>query len=256
MKPSKAAPKAGDLEREDSAAKFGPSAVSPDLARAAGLSLSDLLGVDHWRPPTIPASDRGRSPARSGTILNTPVSGLSIIRQAMERMTRGKFPSWGAAGNRRHRKDTLGEEDGLSMQHHAAVHAFIAGDDSALTLPEINEFLAHWCLTDKPITIRGPISFADEIQRLPCAPRSRRPLNAVRSRRLSGATRYGKGWLGRRPSIRAIHLSLRRALRDSRRRQDGREDRRRRRLIDQEGREWVGQANLIPRTGLSRRLSR
>ena len=81
-------------------------------------------------------------------ILDTPVSGLAVIRQAMERLTNGKFPSWGAAGNRRRRLDTLGEEDSLSMQHHAAVHAFIAGDDSALTLPEINEFVAHWCMAD------------------------------------------------------------------------------------------------------------
>ena len=168
--------------------------MSPALAASAGLSLSDLLdwttGVLRLSPLQIEAI------ARKMGILDTPVSGLAVIRQAMERLTNGKFPSWGAAGNRRRRLDTLGEENSLSMQHHAAVHAFIAGDDSALTLPEINEFLAHWCLTDKPITIRGPISFADEIQQLPCAPRSRRPLNAVRSRRLSDATRSGTACVG------------------------------------------------------------
>ena len=143
VKPS-AAPKAGDLEREIRREIW--QHMSPDLARAAGLSLSDLLdwttGVLRLSPLQIEAI------ARKIGILNTPVSGLSIIRQAMERMTRGKFPSWGAAGNRRHRKDTLGEEDGLSMQHHAAVQAFIAGDDRALTLDEINEFVAHWCMSD------------------------------------------------------------------------------------------------------------
>jgi hypothetical protein len=191
VKPS-AAPKAGDLEREIRREIW--QHMSPALAASAGLSLSDLLdwttGVLRLSPLQIEAI------ARKMGILDTPVSGLAVIRQAMERLTNGKFPSWGAAGNRRRRLDTLGEEDSLSMQHHAAVHAFIAGDDSALTLPEINEFVAHWCLTDKPITIRGPMSFAGKTRPPSCAPRSRRPLNAVRSRRLSDATRSGTACVG------------------------------------------------------------
>ena len=139
VKPS-AAPKAGELEREIRREIW--QHMSPDLARSARLSLSDLIdfttGVLRLSPLQLDAI------ARKMGIIDTPVSGLAVIREAMERATRGTFPTWGAAGNRRHRNDTLGEEDALSCRHHDAVQAFIAGDNSALTFAEIDEFLCHW----------------------------------------------------------------------------------------------------------------
>ena len=137
-KPSAAQP-AGALEREIRSVIW--QHMGPDLARSAGLSLSDLID---WVSVARLSTFQVEAIARKIGILNTPVSGLDIIRQAMARLTQGQVPGWGAAGNRRRRLDTLGEEDALSLRHHAAVQAFIAGDNAALTLDEINEFIRHW----------------------------------------------------------------------------------------------------------------
>jgi hypothetical protein len=133
--------------------------IGPDLARSCGLSLSALVEFAHG--VTSISTTQAAAIAKFIGLGDGSVSGLTVIRDAMERRMRNGRPDWGLTQSTRNRirsggrtvdpKDELDvpgpeiEDDSLSLRHTAAVQAFLAGDDQALTLDEINEFVrSQW----------------------------------------------------------------------------------------------------------------
>ena len=171
-----AAPKATDLERAIRAVIW--QHICPDLARAAGMSLPELIdaisGVARFTTPQIEALGR-----RMG-IIDTPETGVDVLRKALAaRMrTRANFDWLEFPGGGR------GEDN---------LRDFIAGAD-CLTLPELNilarDFYGKHTEVDPQTAMlksnapppsplgRGPGPYVSPRQRLP-ADRDRRGANVL-----------------------------------------------------------------------------
>ena len=140
--------------------------IGPDLARACGLSLSALVEYAHGG--TSISVTQQAAIAKFVGLGDGSVSALRIIRDAMERRIRDGRPDWGDTATTRNRVRSGGrivdphddldvpgleiEDDSRSLRHIASVQAFLAGDDRAVTLDEINLFVRNQ---------RGPASWYD-----------------------------------------------------------------------------------------------
>jgi hypothetical protein len=145
--------------------------IGPDLARACGLSLSALVEYAHGG--TSISVTQQAAIARFVGLGDGSVPALQIIRDAMERRMRNGRPDWGDTATTRNRVRPGGrtilspkegeegdapgleiEDDSRSIRHSANVQAFLAGDDQAVTLDEINLFVCdQW----------GPDAFYDPV---------------------------------------------------------------------------------------------
>ena len=135
------------------------------MARFCGLSLSALVEFAHG--VTSISVTQQAAIAKFIGLGDGSVSGLTIIREAMERRCRNGRPDWGLTSTTRNRVRSGGrtvdpndesdtpspeiEDDSLSLRHTANVQAFLAGDDQAVTLDEINAFLAPGAYYDPEI---------------------------------------------------------------------------------------------------------
>jgi hypothetical protein len=133
--------------------------LGPDLARACGLSLSAL--VEFAQGSTSISAIQLAAISKFVGLGDGSVSGLTVISDAMERRCRNGRPDWGDTATTRNRvrpggrvvergrpgEDVLDgpgdeiEDDRRSLRHTANVQAFLAGDDRALSVAEIDEFV-------------------------------------------------------------------------------------------------------------------
>jgi hypothetical protein len=116
--------------------------MSPELARAADLSLSDvsdwIFGVRRLSTLELEAI------ARKIGLLTTPVSGLEVIRAALAARLR-RPPDWGPSRLNRtpDRGVNQGEVNPSSAAHAARLRAFADGGE--IDLDTLNEFVReHW----------------------------------------------------------------------------------------------------------------
>jgi hypothetical protein len=113
----------------------------PELARLAGLSpqtVSDwIFGAARWSQFEV------EEIARAIGLLTTPPSGLAVVRREMAGRIRRMGPDWGPSRLNRtpDRGVNQGEENPSGAAHASRVSAFVDGQDDALSLEEINEFL-------------------------------------------------------------------------------------------------------------------
>jgi hypothetical protein len=134
---ARAAPKAGDLEKQVKAQIW--TCMSPELAHAAGLS--SVAGLVEWVSGITRLSTfQVEALARKMGILDTPVSGLEVIRQALAARLR-RPPDWGPS--RLNRAPDRGVEQGAenpsSAAHASRLRAFADGGE--IDLDTLNEFV-------------------------------------------------------------------------------------------------------------------
>ena len=132
----------------------------PELARIAGLSpqtVSDwIFGAARWSQFEV------EEIARAIGLLTTPASGLAVVRREMAGRIRGMGPDWGPSRFNRtpDRGVNQGEINPSGAAHASRVRAFVDGQDDALSLEEINEFLG-------PTRVYNPA--VDQVQKVDTA---------------------------------------------------------------------------------------
>jgi hypothetical protein len=134
--------KGSQLEKELRSKVWSGGHIGPDLARAAGLSLADLISWSHGATH-ITALQAAAIGSFIG-VLDGPVSGLEVIRAALAaKLSGGRSADWGPSRNNRtpDRGVSQDEENPSSAAHAGRCRKFVDGDDSAMSIDELNEFV-------------------------------------------------------------------------------------------------------------------
>jgi hypothetical protein len=124
-----AAPKATDLERQIRSQIW--TCISPDLARAAGLSLPEL--IDWVSRVTRLSMAQVEALARKMGLLTTPRTGVDVIRDRLRAAMKKRLDFAAHIDWPRGQK---GEEE---------LRAFANGEDGALTYPEMGMLVREFC---------------------------------------------------------------------------------------------------------------